>query len=145
MSVDFDVSLDTGWVPPMQKVHSVSCNPNQLDVVAVAADQQVWTRRWAAAPWSPGRPIGFQFPAGNVVTAVSRNPNQIDLFAIGGNGHVYTSWWTNGSDWTGLKGWRDIGFQFPAGNAVTAGVLKPQPDRPVRHRRQRARLHQLVD
>jgi hypothetical protein len=125
VSVDFDVSLDTGWVPPMQKVHSVSCNSNQIDVVAVAADQQVWTRRWAAAPWSPWRPIGFQFPAGNVVTAVSRNPNQIDLFAIGGNGHVYTSWWTNGSDWTGLKGWRDIGFQFPAGNTVTAVSRNP--------------------
>ena len=125
VSVDFDVSLDTGWVPPMQKVHSVSCNPNQLDVVAVAADQQVWTRRSAAAPWSPWRPIGGQFPEGNTVTAVSRNPNQIDLFTIGGNGHVYTSWWTNGSDWSGLKGWLGIGFQFPAGNTVTAVSRNP--------------------
>ena len=107
----------------------MSRNPNQIDLFAIGGNGHVYTSWWTnGSDWTGlkgWRDIGFQFPAGNTVTAVSRNPNQIDLFAIAGNGHVYTSWWTNGSDWSGLKGWRDIGFLFPAGNTVTAVSRNP--------------------
>jgi hypothetical protein len=125
VAVEFDVSVDTGWVPPMQKVRAVSRNPSQLDVVAIAANQQAWARSWTAGtPWSAWQPIGGNFPAGNAVTLVSRNPNQLDLFTMGGNGHVYTSWWGGGS-WSGTHGWADIGLLFPAGNTITPVTRNP--------------------
>jgi hypothetical protein len=69
--------------------------------------------------------IGGIFPAGCPITAVSRKPGQLDLFVVGVDGYVYTSWWSEGNNWSGSNGWRQIGGIFPAGARITAVSRTP--------------------
>src|ERR1700761_6634164 len=85
VSIDFSVSYDSGWIPPMRNIRGVSATPGLLEVFAVAADQQVYLRGWPMAPapspqapWAPWVVLGGNFPAGNTVSVVARNPDQLD-------------------------------------------------------------------
>jgi hypothetical protein len=106
------------WFPA-----AVSRNPGQLDLFVAGNDGCVYTSWWTAGgDWS-GRGgwenIGGLFPRGAPVSVVSRNPGQLDLFIVGHDGCVYTCWWTAGGDWSGRKGWENIGGVFPVGATVS--------------------------
>jgi len=117
-SIDFDVSYDNGWVPPMQKVRAIALDADRLDVFAVAADQRVWTRWWTEeARWSAWQAIEGDFSPGNAVTPVSCNPGQIDLFVVKDDGQLWTTRRTQGM--TSWAQWQGIGGKFPPGNTVT--------------------------
>lgn len=118
-----------GTFPPGARVTAVSRHSGHIELVICGNNGRVYVAWWYAGnDWSGlggWRDIGGTFPAGAPVTALSKAPNSIDLFITGNDGHVYTSWWYEGSDWSGLNGWRGIGGTFPPGAPVSASSRHP--------------------
>lgn len=86
--------------PQRAFIGTLSRNPNQMDLFAVAQDGTVRSAWWNG-DWNHWFRVGSgAFTQNAPVATILRNPNQMDLFAVGLDGGVYSAWW-NGSwhDW----------------------------------------------
>ena len=114
-------------------VHAVSCQPDRIDIFAVAQDFTIWTNRFDAGTWS-GWPLngGVAAPGATVFSA-SRWAGQANAFCIGGDFRVYAAWQQDdyGAGWHGF-GVID-GVRAATGTSVS-GCAPGWIHRPVLHR-----------
>jgi subtilisin family serine protease len=104
-----------------------------MDIFAVGADNQVWTRWWdRTTGWSDRGRIGTVTAATTrtAVTAVARHPDQMDLFVTDAAGRVWTTWW--GTDPDQRQRWHDwfpiTGGASPDAPGATVAVVARAPD-----------------
>lgn len=107
--------------------------PGHMDIFAVGADNQVWTRWWdRTTGWSDRGRIGTVTAATTrtAVTAVARHPDQMDLFVTDAAGRVWTTWW--GTDPDQRQRWHDWfpikGGATPDAPGATVAVVARAPD-----------------
>lgn len=107
-----------GQFNPNFPITAISRNPDMIDLFLCGQDGLIYTAWWnvwthwsaQAGNWRPigGGPGGFFVP-GSKLSVVARTRDNLDVFVCGSDGRIYTSWWSQGSDWSGLAGWKDIG------------------------------------